>query len=142
MQPATKSRIHDPRPQSRQTCTLEQKTFTRIRQRHTHGLRDKTPYTLPAQTLYKEKAFYNQTYEKVRIKQTKQTLSTLAMQLSAKTQIDKKMIETKWRPHANITLGSLWNSRLAFEQNTLHTQGQASLKSCKDIHHAHYAKLN
>ena len=82
MQPATKSRIHDP---SQDKHARLNKTFMRIRQRHTHGLRDKTPYTLPAQTLYKAKAFYNQTYDKVRIRQTKQTLNTLTMQLSAKT---------------------------------------------------------
>ena len=100
----------------------------RIRQRHTHGLRDKPPYTLPAQTLYKEKEFYNQIYEKVRIRQTTQTLNTLTMQLSARTQIDKKMIETKWRPHANITLGSLQNSRL--DQLKI-IQGYSSCSLCK-----------
>ena len=72
-------------PSQDKHARLNKKHSYVIRQRPTHGLRDKTPYTLPAQTLYKEKTFYNQTYEKVRIRQTKQTLNTLTMQLSAKT---------------------------------------------------------
>ena len=38
------------------------------------------------------------------------------------------MIETKWRPHANITLGSLWNSR---SDQLKIIQGYSSCSLCK-----------